>query len=85
MDTETVGRGTALVSPVIERITRPTLTGQGRKAPALRFGDLRVQPWPDPQVHAGESVHRRRAGAVALMDVGSFDSVASETIRTFVT
>jgi hypothetical protein len=31
------------VSPVIERITRPTVTGDGRKAPALRFGDLRVQ------------------------------------------
>ncbi|MGH3180565.1 MAG: hypothetical protein ACRDOE_01440, partial [Streptosporangiaceae bacterium] len=43
METETVGQGTALVSPVIERITRPTLTGDGRKAPALRFGDLRVQ------------------------------------------
>src|SRR6266446_8766778 len=27
LDTETVGQGTALVSPVIERITRPTLTG----------------------------------------------------------
>ncbi len=43
LDTETVGQGTALVSPVIERITRPTLTEDGRKAPALRFGDLRVQ------------------------------------------
>ena len=43
METETVGQGTALVSPVIERITRPTVTGDGRKAPALRFGDLRVQ------------------------------------------
>ena len=43
LHTETVGQGTALVSPVIERITRPTLTGEGRKAPALRFGDLRVQ------------------------------------------
>ena len=31
------------MSPVIERITRPTLTQDGRKAPALRFGDLRVQ------------------------------------------
>ena len=31
------------MSPVIERITRPTVTGDGRKAPALRFGDLRVQ------------------------------------------
>ena len=43
METEIAGQGTVLVSPVIERITRPTLTGQGRKAPALRFGDLRVQ------------------------------------------
>jgi hypothetical protein len=43
LHTETAGQGTALVSPVIERITRPTLTGEGRKAPALRFGDLRVQ------------------------------------------
>jgi len=37
------GQDTALVSPVIERITRPARTGEGRKAPALRFGDLRVQ------------------------------------------
>lgn len=43
LDTETVGQGTVLVSPVIERITKPTVTGEGRKAPALRFGDLRVQ------------------------------------------
>jgi len=32
-----------LVSSVIERITRPTPTREGRKAPAHRFGDLRVQ------------------------------------------
>jgi hypothetical protein len=43
LHTETAGQDTVLVSPVIERITRPTLTGEGRKAPALRFGDLRVQ------------------------------------------
>ena len=43
LHTETAGQGTVLVSPVIERITRPTVTGEGRKAPALRFGDLRVQ------------------------------------------
>jgi len=43
LHTETAGQDTALVSPVIERITRPTLTRDGRKAPALRFGDLRVQ------------------------------------------
>jgi hypothetical protein len=43
LETETVGQGTALVSPVIERITKPTVTDEGSKAPALRFGDLRVQ------------------------------------------
>ncbi|HEX6988972.1 MAG TPA: hypothetical protein VF282_05835 [Bacillota bacterium] len=43
LQTETAGQDTVLVSPVIERITRPTLTEDGRKAPALRFGDLRVQ------------------------------------------
>jgi hypothetical protein len=43
LHTEVAGQGTALVSPVIERITRPAVTGDGRKAPALRSGDLRVQ------------------------------------------
>jgi hypothetical protein len=43
LKTETIGQGTALVSPVIERLTKPTVTDEGRKAPALRFGDLRVQ------------------------------------------
>ena len=43
LDTETVGQGSALVSPVIERITKPNVTDDGRKAPALRFGDRRVQ------------------------------------------
>ena len=43
LHTETACEDTALVSPVIERITRPTVTDDGRKAPALRFGDLRVQ------------------------------------------
>src|SRR6266571_3228230 len=43
LQTETVGQGTVLVSPVMERITKPTVTNEGRKAPALRFGDLRVQ------------------------------------------
>lgn len=43
LDTEAVGQGSTLVSPVLERITRPTVTDDGRKAPALRFGDLRAQ------------------------------------------
>jgi hypothetical protein len=43
LDTERVGQGTVLASPAFERIAQPTVTDDGRKAPALRFGDPRVQ------------------------------------------
>ena len=43
LDTERVGQGCVLASPAFERIARPSLTEEGRRAPALRFGDLRVQ------------------------------------------
>lgn len=43
LDTERVGQGCVLASPAFERIARPTLTEDGRRAPALRFGDPRVQ------------------------------------------
>ena len=43
LDTERVGQGTVLASPVFERIAQPTVTDDGRRAPALRFGDPRVQ------------------------------------------
>jgi hypothetical protein len=69
METETAGQGTALVSPVIERITRPTLTGQGRKAPALRFGDLRVQAL---------------AGAIAAM-LFTVTGITNKTLRGLMT
>jgi hypothetical protein len=65
LDTETVGQGTALVSPVIERVTRPTVTDDGRKAPALRFGDLRVQAL---------------AGAIASM-LTAATGITSKTLR----
>ncbi len=39
-----VGQGAGcLASPVFERIAQPTLTEDGRRAPALRFGDPRAQ------------------------------------------
>jgi hypothetical protein len=39
-----VGQGSGcLASPAFERIAQPTLTEDGRRAPALRFGDPRVQ------------------------------------------
>jgi hypothetical protein len=33
------GQGCVLASPAIERVAQPTLTEDGRRAPALRFGD----------------------------------------------
>jgi hypothetical protein len=42
LDTERAGQGTVLASPAFERIAQPTVTDDGRKAPALRFGDPRV-------------------------------------------
>ena len=42
LDTERVGQGCVLASPAFERIAQPTLTEDGRRAPALRFGDPRV-------------------------------------------
>jgi hypothetical protein len=36
------GRGAVLARPVFERIAQPTVTDDGRRAPALRFGDPRV-------------------------------------------
>src|SRR3989442_6605707 len=43
LDTERVGQGTVLASPAFERIAQSTVTDDGSRAPALRFGDPRVQ------------------------------------------
>jgi hypothetical protein len=42
LDTIRVGQGCVLASPAIERVAQSTLTEDGRRAPALRFGDARV-------------------------------------------
>jgi hypothetical protein len=42
LQTMRAGQGCVLASPAIERIAQPTLTEDGRRAPALRFGDPRV-------------------------------------------
>src|SRR5665811_2074489 len=39
---ERVGQSGVLASPAFERVALPTLTADGRRAPALRFGDPRV-------------------------------------------
>ena len=41
VDAFRVGQGCVLASPAFERVARPTLE-EGRRAPALRFGDPRV-------------------------------------------
>jgi hypothetical protein len=41
LDTERVGQGCVLASPAFERVAQSTLTEDGRRSPALRFGDPR--------------------------------------------
>src|SRR5262249_26374656 len=42
LQTERVGQGCVFDSPAFARISQPTLTEDGRRAPGLRFGDPRV-------------------------------------------
>jgi len=42
MQTMRAGQDCVLASPAIERVAQPTLTEDGRRAPALRFGEPRV-------------------------------------------
>jgi hypothetical protein len=43
LDAERAGQGTILASPAFERIAHPSADADGRRTPALRFGDPRVQ------------------------------------------
>jgi hypothetical protein len=42
LDAERAGQGTILASPAFERIAHPSVDADGRRTPALRFGDPRV-------------------------------------------
>ena len=42
IDAFRVGQGCVLASPAFERVAQSTLTEDGRRSPALRFGDPRV-------------------------------------------
>ena len=42
LETERAGQGTVLASPAFERIAHPSVNADGRRTPALRFGDPRV-------------------------------------------
>jgi hypothetical protein len=80
LDTETVGQGTTLVSPVIERITNPTVTDDGRKAPALRFGDLRVQALAGAIANPLITTDRANAPPKLLAAVDTLDQIVAEHI-----
>ena len=43
LDTERAGQDCVLANPVFERIAHPSVTADGRRATAMRFGDSRVQ------------------------------------------
>src|SRR5256885_13752686 len=43
LEAERAGQGTVLASPAFERIAHPSADAEGRRTPALRFGDPRVQ------------------------------------------
>ena len=42
LNTERVGQGCVLASPAFERVAQSSVNAEGRRAPALRFGDPRV-------------------------------------------
>jgi hypothetical protein len=42
LDAERAGQGTVLASPAFERVAHPSADAEGRRTPALRFGDPRV-------------------------------------------
>src|SRR5580692_6384284 len=42
LEAERAGQATVLASPAFERIAHPSVTADGRRTPALRFGDPRV-------------------------------------------
>jgi len=42
LDAERAGQGTVLASPAFERVAHPSVDAEGRRTPALRFGDPRV-------------------------------------------
>jgi len=43
LEAERAGQSAVLASPAFERIAHPSVTADGRRTPALRFGDPRVQ------------------------------------------
>jgi hypothetical protein len=56
LETEKVGQGCVFDSPAFARISQPTLTEDGRRAPGLRFGDPRVMALAGALAHTLNAV-----------------------------
>jgi hypothetical protein len=85
VDTERVGQGCVLASPAFERVARPSVV-DGRRAPALRFGDPRVMALVGAlaigvNVVAGFTNRSLRAQVAALLGVDYTMSQASYDLR----
>jgi len=85
VDTERVGQGCVLASPAFERVARPTLV-EGRRVPALRFGDPRVMALAGAlaisvNVLTGFTNRSLRAQVSALLGVDYTMSQASYDLR----
>ena len=68
LNAERAGQGTVLASPAFERIAHPSVTADGRRTPALRFGDPRVMALAGrPLLHPAGS-HRHHQQEPARLD-----------------
>jgi hypothetical protein len=77
LDAERVGQGCVLASPVFERIAHPTVTADGRRAPAMRFGNPRVQALAGALCHSlvavtGITNKSLRALMTGLLDTSTY-------------
>jgi hypothetical protein len=69
LQTERAGQACVLANPVFERIAHPSLTADGRRATAMRFGDSRVQAL---------------AGALCVT-VGAVTGITNRSLRALMT
>ncbi len=69
LHTERAGQGCVLANPVFERIAHPSVTADGRRATAMRFGDSRVQAL---------------AGALCVT-VGAVTGITNRSLRALMT
>ena len=69
LHTERAGQSCVLANPVFERIARPSVTTDGRRATAMRFGDSRVQAL---------------AGALCVT-VGAVTGITNKSLRALMT